>query len=114
MDFSISNAVAVAPSAAVYTSSGSSSAQASVTSTASRELTDTVRLSQSAQIHALIQQGQGAAEIASTMGVPVATVDSILGIVVAAPVVVVATSVDLTVNTKTAGTPAPALIDVRV
>jgi hypothetical protein len=111
MDFSISNAVAVAPSAAVY---DRSSAQSHVATAVAHEVTDTVRLSQSAQIHALIQQGQGAAEIASTVGVPVATVDSILGIVVVAPVVVVATSVDLTVNTKEAGTPAPALIDVRV
>jgi hypothetical protein len=111
MDFSVSNAVAVSSSSAVY---DGSITQSHVATAVAHELTDTVRLSQSAQIHALIQQGQGAAEIASTMGVPVATVDSILGIVVAAPVVVAATTLDLTVNTKMAGTPAPALIDVRV
>jgi hypothetical protein len=111
MDFSVSNAVAVTPSAAVY---DSSIAQGHVATSVAAEVTDTVRLSQTAQIHALIQQGLGAAIIASTLGIPVSSVDSILGIVVAAPVVVVAPTVELTVNTKTAGTPAPALIDVRV
>jgi hypothetical protein len=112
MDFSISNAVAVSSSSAVYDSS-STSVQSHVATSAAAEVTDTVRLSQTAQIHALIQQGEGAAVIASTLGIPVSSVDSVLGIVVAAPVVVVASTVDLTVNTKTAGTPAPALIDVR-
>jgi len=110
MDFSISNAVAVSPASTAY---DSTRVQSQVATPAAVEVTDTVRLSQTAQIHQLIQQGVGAAIIASTLGIPVSSVDSILGIVVAAPVVVVATAVDLTVNTKTAGTPAPALIDVH-
>jgi protein-disulfide isomerase len=89
MDFSISNAVAVSPTSTVY-DSPSSTAQSHVAASAAAEVPDTVRLSQTAQIHALIQQGLGAAIIASTLGIPVSSVDSILGIVVAAPVVVVA------------------------
>jgi uncharacterized protein YggE len=61
--------------------------------------TDTVKLSQSAQIHAMKQQGQRASQIASSLGVSVASVNSILGIAVAAPVAAVAV--------KTA--PAPAM-----
>jgi DNA-binding CsgD family transcriptional regulator len=58
-----------------------------------RVATDTVKLSQSAQIHALRQQGQRPSQIASSLGVSVSSVDSVLGITVAkaaapAPVVV--------------------------
>jgi hypothetical protein len=111
MNLSISNAVAVSPASTVY---DSTTVHSQVATSAAAEVTDTVRLSQTAQIHQLIQQGEGAAIIASTLGIPVSSVDSILGIAVAAPVVVVSTATDLTVNTKTAGTPAPALIDIRV
>jgi hypothetical protein len=92
----------------------STTAQSQRATSAAAEVTDTVHLSQSAQIHQLIQQGHGAAAIASTLGIAVSAVDSVLGITVSAPVDVVATSTNLTVNTKVAGTPAPALIDVRV
>jgi hypothetical protein len=43
---------------------------------------DTVKLSQTAKIHALKQQGQGASQIAQSLGVSVGSVDSALGIVV--------------------------------
>jgi hypothetical protein len=51
---------------------------------------DTVKLSQSAQIHAMRQQGQAASQIASSMGVSVASVNSVLGIVVPTQVAAVA------------------------
>lgn len=111
MNISISNAIAVSSTSAVYSSS---KAVTQVATSVAHEVTDSVHLSQSAQIHALIQAGETATLIAATMGLPVASVDSILGIVVSAPVIVLAaTSVDLTINTKGAGTPAPALIDVK-
>jgi hypothetical protein len=51
------------------------------------EIEDTVQISQSGQIHALSQQGKGAEEIATELGVPIATVTGILGIVSAAAIV---------------------------
>ena len=44
---------------------------------------DTVALSQSAQVSQLHQQGQNPSEIAENLGIPVSTVDSDLGIVAA-------------------------------
>jgi DNA-binding NarL/FixJ family response regulator len=41
---------------------------------------DTVKLSEDAQIHLMQQQGQGAPEIASDLGISVATVDDYLGV----------------------------------
>src|ERR1700678_4703669 len=48
------------------------------------EPSDTVVLSQSAQVSQLHQQGQNPSEIAENLGIPVSTVDSDLGIVAAA------------------------------
>jgi hypothetical protein len=45
---------------------------------------DTVALSQSAQVSQLHEQGQNSSEIAENLGIPVSTVDSDLGIVAAA------------------------------
>lgn len=45
---------------------------------------DTVKLSEDAQIHLMQQQGQGASEIASDLGITVATVDEYLGVSVPA------------------------------
>ena len=61
--------------------------------TVARPANDTVKLSQSAQIHALRQQGQRASQIANSLGVSLSSVNSVLGIAVAkaavpAPVVV--------------------------
>jgi hypothetical protein len=47
-------------------------------------LGDTVKLSEDAQIHLMQQQGQGASEIASDLGITVATVDEYLGVSVPA------------------------------
>jgi DNA-directed RNA polymerase specialized sigma24 family protein len=44
---------------------------------------DTVTLSQSAQVSQLHEQGQNPSEIAENLGIPVSTVDSDLGIVAA-------------------------------
>ena len=41
---------------------------------------DTVKLSEDAQIHLMQQQGQGTSEIASDLGISVATVDDYLGV----------------------------------
>jgi hypothetical protein len=41
---------------------------------------DTVKLSEDAQIHLMQQQGQGTSEIASDLGITVATVDEYLGV----------------------------------
>ena len=46
-----------------------------------KTLADTVKLSQDAQIQLLTQQGQSPAQIASALGLPVATIDSDLYIV---------------------------------
>ncbi|NYF89804.1 hypothetical protein RBB79_09605 [Tunturiibacter empetritectus] len=43
---------------------------------------DTVKLSQAAQIHLMKQQGQALFQIASNLGIPVATVDGYLGVTV--------------------------------
>jgi hypothetical protein len=45
---------------------------------------DTVKLSEDAQIHLMQQQGQGTSEIASDLGITVATVDEYLGVSVPA------------------------------
>ena len=110
MSIAISNGSSVPQ---VYTPQASSKNETSA-STAASKSTDTVRLTQTQQIHALKHEGQSASQIAKSMGVSLASVDSVLGVTVSAPVDVTATSTDLTVNTKAAGTPAPALIDVRV
>lgn len=81
MDTSISNVLPVSTVSASY---GSSKGVTQDATASAGEATDTVQLSQSAQIHALLQQGQGAQAIANALGVPVALVDGILGIVVAA------------------------------
>jgi len=41
---------------------------------------DSVRLSQSAQVHLLKQQGQSLSQIASNLSIPLATVDGYLGV----------------------------------
>ncbi|MBB5338465.1 helix-turn-helix transcriptional regulator [Tunturiibacter gelidoferens] len=43
---------------------------------------DTVKLSQAAQVHQLKQQGQALSQIASNLGISVATVDGYLGVTV--------------------------------
>jgi hypothetical protein len=43
---------------------------------------DTVKLSQAAQIHLMKQQGQALSQIASNLGISVASVDSYLGVTV--------------------------------
>jgi DNA-binding CsgD family transcriptional regulator len=129
MAISISNGASVAQ---VYTPQASSKDKTQVSTVASKS-SDTVRLTQSQQIHAMKQQGQGASQIASAMGVSLASVDGVLGIVVAktsSPAVETtsaaadtskATVVDTAANakpvavvdTKASGTPAPALVDVQ-
>jgi len=47
------------------------------------ESADTVKLSQTAQVSQLTTQGQSPSQIADALGIPVATVDSDLGIVAA-------------------------------
>lgn len=47
--------------------------------------TDTIRLSENAQIQLLTQQGQSPAEIALTLGVAVMVVDGYLGVAVPTP-----------------------------
>ena len=46
----------------------------------SQSSTDTVTLSQAAQVHQLNVQGQSASQIAATLGITVATVDADLGV----------------------------------
>jgi hypothetical protein len=113
MAISISNATSASPIVPTVSAQAGTSRE-SHTATSARATTDTVKLSQSGQIHAMKQQGQGASQIASALGVSISSVDSVLGIVVAAAAVVEATPIAATVvNTKSTGTPAPALIDVR-
>jgi DNA-binding CsgD family transcriptional regulator len=127
MSISISNGTSVAQ---VYTPQASSKNETQ-TSTVANKSTDTVRLTQSQQIHALKQQGQGASQIAKTMGVSLTSVDSVLGITeaktstsavettsaAAGTSKAVDTAANATpvavVDTMASGTPAPALIDVR-
>jgi hypothetical protein len=49
--------------------------------------TDTVRLSQAAQVHLLKQQGQLLSQIAVSLSIPIATVDSYLGVQAPKPAV---------------------------
>jgi hypothetical protein len=83
MAISISNAFPVSP----VQNSPKVQTQAAVVAQAS---TDAVKLSQSGQIHALRQLGQGAAQIANFLDVTLASVNSVLGIVVAKAAVAVA------------------------
>jgi hypothetical protein len=75
--------------------SGSLSSQSTVAPTSPAESTptevvpkpvsaigDTVKLSQAAQVHQLKQQGQALSQIASNLGISVATVDGYLGVTV--------------------------------
>jgi len=76
MSIAISNGSSVPQ---VYTPQASSKNETSA-STAASKSTDTVRLTQTQQIHALKHEGQSASQIAKSMGVSLASVDSVLGI----------------------------------
>jgi hypothetical protein len=80
MSISISNTYAASPASTVQNVSKAATPVAKETSIP----TDTVKLSQTAQIHALKQSGQGVSAIASALGVSLASVDSVLGIAVTA------------------------------
>jgi hypothetical protein len=87
---SISNLVPVAQVPAVEDTPKAQTHAATVAAASTFASTDTVKLTQNAQIHALEQQGQAISEIANSLGVTVASVDSVLGVTVtqaAAPVV---------------------------
>jgi hypothetical protein len=84
MDVSVSNTYPAGPVSAQPQVGPKKVEMQEATEAASRP--DTVKLSQSAQIHAMRQQGQAASVIASSLGVPVASINSVLGIVVPEPV----------------------------
>ena len=77
MSISISDIYPVSP---VATSQDTTNAAPQAEHAAPSE-TDTVELSESAQVHALQQSGEGVSEIANTLGLSVSSVDSLLGIV---------------------------------
>jgi hypothetical protein len=77
MAISISSSLSATPTVA----QPSSSTPATVQPT-QKDSTDTVRLSQAAQVHLLKQQGQSLSQIATNLSIPVATVDGYLGITV--------------------------------
>lgn len=80
MSISISNTYAASPASTVQNVPKAAIPVVKETSLP----TDTVKLSQSAQIHALKQSGQGVSAIANVLGVSLASVDSVLGIAVTA------------------------------
>ena len=61
-----------------------------------KTVTDSVKLSQDAQIQLLTQQGQSPAQIANALGLPVATIDSDLYIVTASATPTVTPSTSFT------------------
>jgi DNA-binding NarL/FixJ family response regulator len=78
MSISISNSLSTASLADATASSDAAAAQRTQQSTA--ESTDTVKLSQSQQAVQLYQQGEQVSYIASSLGLPVETVNTYLGI----------------------------------
>ena len=77
MAVSLSGSFSPQPTDVVPSPSASSSP---VVERPSPALGDTVKLSEDAQIHLMQQQGQGASEIASDLGITVAIVDQYLGV----------------------------------
>ncbi len=103
MAISVSNAIPVSHGSTVQ---GSPKGQAQAASVA-RAATDTVKLSQSGQIHAMRHLGQGAAQIANSLGVTLAAVNSVLGI---APAKVATPAVDVKVAAENAPEPSKASV----
>ena len=98
MSIAISNGASVPQ---VYTASSQDRTPAS---TVANKSTDTVRLTQSQQIHALKQQGQSASQISKSMGVSLASVDSVLGIAEAKTSAAAAGTTSATTDTTTSST----------
>jgi hypothetical protein len=95
MSISISNTYAASPASTVQNVPKAATPVAKETSIP----TDTVKLSQTAQIHARKQQsGQGVSAIASALGVSLASVDSILGIALTPAAATPTTSATATIS----------------
>jgi hypothetical protein len=77
MTISVSGSHSTPPAAAEPVSAPSATTPPDLKTAAAA---DTVRLSQAAQVRLLKQQGQPLSQIASNLSIPVATVDSYLGI----------------------------------
>lgn len=84
MTISVSGSLTTTPSAAEPVSAPSAVAHPSQKAAAPTDA-DTVKLSQAAQVRLFKQQGQSLSQIASNLSIPIATVDSFLGIQTAKP-----------------------------
>jgi hypothetical protein len=86
MTISVSGSLSTPPSVAEHVSAPSAVTQTRVSAkTAAPATVDNVKLSQSAQVRLLKQQGQSLSQIASNLSIPIATVDSFLGIQITKP-----------------------------
>jgi DNA-binding NarL/FixJ family response regulator len=81
MSLSISSSLSTVAAAAANSSSTSAAARNSQPTT--NNTADTVRLSDSQQVHQLYNDGQTVSQIASSMSMPVQTVNTYLGITAA-------------------------------
>jgi hypothetical protein len=84
MNISVSGSLSTPPSLAEPVSAPSAVNQPSPRTAAPADV-DNVKLSQAAQVRLLKQEGQPLSQIASNLSIPMATVDSYLGIQVANP-----------------------------
>lgn len=107
MTVSISGSFSVSSST---TAALSTPPAAEVENNATAGSADTVKLSQTAEVHLLQQQGQGLSEIAANLGISLASVDGYLGVAVAkAPAAASSTTVPApSQSSSTQTTPIPA------
>jgi hypothetical protein len=83
MTLSVSGSVSSQPAIAAHSPSDpSSDSDAGATQKPAVASTDTVKLSQAAQVHLFKQQGQSLSQIAANLGIALTTVDGYLGVVV--------------------------------
>jgi DNA-binding NarL/FixJ family response regulator len=84
MTLSVSESVSSQPAIAAHSPTNpSSDSDAGATQKPAVASTDTVKVSQAAQVHLFKQQGQSLSQIAANLGISVGTVDGYLGVAVA-------------------------------
>lgn len=84
MTLSVSGPVSSQPAIAAHSPSDpSADSDAGATQKPAVASTDTVKVSQAAQVHLFKQQGQSLSQIAANLGISLSTVDGYLGVAVA-------------------------------